>query len=107
MGLLDKVTMEPLSGESREIAELIGLEHFKKIVKTYSGASFYVPKIDSVVKGVRDEQIRKEFTGGNIHELALKYGITDKWVREIVSGDDDEDIPGQMSIFDMNIEEEK
>lgn len=107
MGLLDKVAMEHLNGECRDLAELIGLENFKKIVEVYSGSTFYIPKVDRVVKEVRNEQIREEFTGGNIHELALKYNISDKWVREIVAGGSGEDIPGQMNIFDTHMSEEK
>ncbi len=104
MELLDKVQMDNLDEEQKTLAELIGLESFKKLVKAFNGTSIYVPKIESVEKAVRDNMIREEFNGGNYKELALKYGLTEMWIRIIVMDKAKEirtrPVDGQMSIFD-------
>lgn len=103
MEVLEKVKLEHLEEEARALAELIGIENFKKLVRIYGGASIYIPKMDSISKEARNEQIREEFTGDNLHELALKYHLTDKWVRDIIAGENGEiDLPGQMSLFDYD-----
>ena len=74
MDLLEKVQMENLDEEQKALAELIGLEAFKNLVRAFNGTSIYIPKIESLEKTVRDELIKEEFDGGNYKELALKYG---------------------------------
>lgn len=103
--LLDMVQMENLDEEQKVLAELIGLEGFKNLVRTFSGTSIYVPKIESLEKAVRDELIKEEFDGDNYRELALKYGLTETWIRNIVSDKAKEikarPLDGQMSIQDF------
>ena len=70
MDLLEKVQMENLDEEQKMLAELIGLEAFKSLVRAFNGTSIYIPKIESLEKAVRDEMIKEEFDGGNYRELA-------------------------------------
>ena len=84
MDLLEKVQMENLDEEQKMLAELIGLEAFKSLVRAFNGTSIYIPKIESLEKAVRDEMIKEEFDGGNYRELALKFGLTETWIRNIV-----------------------
>ena len=84
MDLLDQVKLENLDEEQKALAELIGLDGLKNLVRAYNGTSIYVPKIESLEKAVRDEYIKEEFDGGNYRELALKYGLTETWIRNIV-----------------------
>lgn len=84
MDLLDKVQIESLDEEQKILAELVGLDGFKNLVKAFNGTSIYIPKVESIEKAVRDELIRDEFDGGNYKELALKYGLTETWIRNIV-----------------------
>lgn len=84
MDLLDRVQIENLDEEQRTLAELIGLGAFKNLVRAFNGTSIYIPKIESLEKTVRDELIKEEFDGGNYKELALKYGLTETWIRNIV-----------------------
>ena len=74
MDLLEMVQMENLDEEQKVLAELIGLEAFKSLVRAFNGTSIYIPKIESLEKTVRDELIKEEFDGSNYKELALKYG---------------------------------
>ena len=57
MDLLEKVQMENLDEEQKMLAELIGLEAFKSLVRAFNGTSIYIPKIESLEKAVRDEMI--------------------------------------------------
>lgn len=103
--LLDEVQLENLDEEQKTLAELIGLEGFKNLVRAFNGTSIYVPKIESLEKAVRDERIKEEFNGGNYRELALKYGLTETWIRNIVLDKAKEikarPIDGQMSMSDF------
>lgn len=105
MNLLDRVQMDNLDEEQKALAELIGLEAFKSLVRVFNGTSIYIPKIESLEKTVRDELIKEEFDGGNYKELALKYGLTETWIRNIVLDKAKEikarPIDGQMSMSDF------
>lgn len=105
MDLLDKVQIENLDEEQKNLAEMIGMEGFKSLVRAYNGTSIYIPKIESLEKVVRDKLIREEFNGSNYKELALKYGLTETWIRIIVMEKSKEiksrPIEGQISLFDM------
>lgn len=105
MDLLDQVQMEHLGEEARRIASLVGIEGFKKLVREYGGTCIYVPKIEGVEKEVRDKLIKEEFDGSNTKELALKYGLSEVWIRNIVYDKlleiKRKPIDGQMSIFDL------
>ena len=103
--LLERVQLENLDEEQKILAELIGLDGFKNLVRAFNGTSIYVPKIESLEKAVRDELIKEEFDGGNYRELALKYGLTETWIRNIVLDKAREikarPIDGQMSMEDF------
>ena len=48
MDLLEMVQMENLDEEQKVLAELIGLEAFKSLVRAFNGTSIYIPKIESL-----------------------------------------------------------
>lgn len=100
MNLLDRIRPDDLDEEQKVIAELVGMEGFKNLVRAFNGTSIYIPKVESLEKAVRDEQIRKEFDGANYKELALKYGLTERWIRLILYGRDEDGLEGQMNMFD-------
>ena len=49
MDLLEKVQMENLDEEQKMLAELIGLEAFKSLVRAFNGTSIYIPKTGSEI----------------------------------------------------------
>ena len=75
MDLLEEVGIESLDEEPKKIAELVGMEGFRNLVRTFGGSSIYIPKVESLEKAVRDQRIRDEFDGSNYRELAMKYGL--------------------------------
>lgn len=85
MSALEKVRLEDLDQEQQEVAELIGLDSYKKLMAEYGGMSIYIPKADRLERMERNDKIRSEFDGYNFRELAMKYGLTEVSIRSIVS----------------------
>lgn len=64
--------------------ELVGLERFLKIIDTAGGEFLYFPKRSTLERDLRRQAILQEFDGGNIRQLARKYGLSERHVRTIV-----------------------
>lgn len=83
---IDKLTsIEQLRDDQKELAEIIGLDAYKKLVVNYAGSFLYIQKIDSVLKDLRDNEIREKFDGANYGKLAREYNLAEATVRDIVS----------------------
>lgn len=81
---LNMITMEQLNEHDREIADVIGLEAFRKLVATFGGSLVYIKKAETFLLPFRDDLIRKEFNGNNSRALAQKFGISQRHVLRIV-----------------------
>ncbi|MPM43791.1 hypothetical protein SDC9_90468 [bioreactor metagenome] len=91
------LTLEMLSSELySQIAEAIGIENFYKLAETVGGATVYIPKPESLVRPVRDARIKKEFNGYNHAQLAKRYDVTERWVRQLCGDGHPE---GQLNLF--------
>ncbi len=102
--LAKDLTLEMLpEGIYKDIAQAIGLENFYKLTKVVGGATIYLPKPESITRPVRDARIKSEFNGYNHLELAKKYGVTERWVRQLCG---DGKLQGQMELFDFLSENE-
>lgn len=77
---------EVLPEPYRKLSKMIGLENTLLLAQEFQGTNLYLPKLDSTLKAARDKRIREEFDGQNIKALALKYGLTESWVRQILGG---------------------
>lgn len=88
--------MLPEDGLYRQIAEAIGTENFYKLAEVVGGSTIYVPKPDSLTRPVRIAHIKEEFNGYNHPELARKYGVTERWVRQLCGPGQAE---GQLDLF--------
>ena len=84
-------------GLYKQIAEEIGISNFYKLAEVVGGATVYIPKPESILRPARDARIKGEFNGYNHPQLAKKYGVTERWVRQLCGEGCAE---GQMSIFD-------
>ena len=80
------------------IAEAIGTENFYKLAEVVGGTTVYIPKPESLVRPVRDARIKEEFNGYNHTLLARKYGVTERWVRQLCGDGHPE---GQLSLEDI------
>lgn len=78
------ISIYQLDGEQREIAEVIGLEAYKKLVEHYGGSYIYVTKTETMVRDERNNEIRQKFNGSNYRELAKEYNLTENRVRAII-----------------------
>lgn len=96
--LVKELTIEMIPDNIwKKVAEEIGLENLCKMLSVVGGATIYIPKLESYLRPVRDKHIKAEFNGWNHLELAQKYNITDRLVREICGPGITE---GQIDLFD-------
>ena len=73
------------SEQQREIAEIIGIEAYSKLVEHYGGSSIYINKSDTITRPERNDEIRHKFNGSNYHELAKEYGLSETGIRKIIN----------------------
>lgn len=97
MSLLDTIMLEDLSGEQLEIAELVGIESYRMLVKHFGGNQIRILQEDTLVKEKRDNEIRTLYNGRNELELSQKYNLSDRTIRSIVANM--KRIEGQTSLF--------
>lgn len=100
---LDELTLDDLYGNQYELAECIGLEAYRKLVRTYAGSTITVPMPKSITTDIRDRKIINEFNGCNYKELAQKYVLSERSIYEITSCKRKEikaaPIDGQLTMF--------
>lgn len=84
-------------GLYKQIAETIGAENFYKLAALIGGTTIYVPKPESLLRPLRDAHIKEEFNGYNHEELAKKYNVTVRWVRQLCGQGE---LEGQIDWFD-------
>lgn len=93
----DDINIEDLDDRYKNIAEQVGIKNFIKLIKEVGGINYYVPKIDTFLKGVRNKKIKQDYNGYNLKELSKKYNLTQRQIRNIVK----EIEPGrQLSLFE-------
>lgn len=85
MNIEEIISFEQLSGDQRELAESIGIKAYKKLVEDYGGSHIYVCKADTVLRELRNIKIYSQFNGFNYRELAKKYNLSPKTIREIIA----------------------
>ena len=104
MNLLDELTLDDLDEEQRDLAELVGIEAYKRLINTYAGSFLYISKPDTLTVKVRNRKIIEEFNGYNYYSLARKYNLTERYIRKIVAHKVDEirsqPIDNQISFWD-------
>lgn len=90
MEALQKVKYEDLTPEQQELADLLGLNIFLKLVEQCGGTNIYIPKAETIGRAARNAMIRAEFTGNNIKALAAKYQLSEVRIRSIIAEKDDD-----------------
>lgn len=66
-----------------ELAKLIGVNNLRQLAQYWGGDTIYVPLAAHYAQFLRDEKIKQDSTKLSTSELARKYDISDRWVREI------------------------
>lgn len=87
MDLLKELRLDDLSEEQREIAIEIGLDSYIKLSYLCGGTRPYIAKMTENSKKARNRRIKEEYDGGNVKYLAIKYNLTEEWIRKIVFED--------------------
>lgn len=71
-------------GVCKSIAEEIGTDNLLKLAVLVGGSTFYMPQAESILRPLRNQKIKEEYNGYNSVELARKYGVTPRQVKQIV-----------------------
>lgn len=84
------------------ICEALGYEKAVLVCKAYSGNDIYFPSLKVIYRGQLQRQIKEEYNGYNITSLAIKYGHSEKHIKNIVKGGKPKNMvaEGQMTIYD-------
>lgn len=101
-----ELTLDDLREEQKQLAKVIGMKAYLDLTRAFGGTTIYIAKAEEIVRrNDRDRQIREEFDGTNTAQLAIKYGLTEVWIRNIVYDKAMEikrkPIDGQMNIEDF------
>ncbi|CAI3552958.1 Mor domain-containing protein [Clostridium neonatale] len=96
---IDEVTADMLPEPYNKYAKSIGVKEFYNFCKDFGGITIYVPKIEGAFRTVIHKRVKEEYNGYNCQALALKYNLSERTIRGLIS--DDGVIDGQMTIFDV------
>ena len=82
---MDSIKIEELDGEQLEIAECVGIDGYKSLVKHFGGTSVYIQKADTLCINSRNKKIFESFNGYNYKFLARKFNLSEGQIRKIIS----------------------
>lgn len=74
-----------LKEKDREIAELIGIENYMRLVNQYGGTNIYIPAAYLLNRENLEKKIKEQYNGGNATELGKKYGLSARTIVRIVT----------------------
>lgn len=80
------IECEYLNGVYAEIANLLGVEAALTMHTAFRGQQLNFP-VNFFTSDFIREQVIREYDGGNVKQLATKYGFSEKWVRNIINGE--------------------
>jgi Mor family transcriptional regulator len=89
--IIPQVEIEDIPESYQDMAETVGVKNFLQLLKIVGGATIYLPLPISVIKEARDRAIIREYTGKNLKELAVKFNLSETWIRKIVAKGDSND----------------
>ena len=95
---LEQVQLDDLDGDQLEIAEAIGMEAYRNLVRTFGGNQIRIYQEATLTRPIRDAEIRRQYNGHNELWLSRRYGLSDRVIREITRNQ--RKIDGQCSLWD-------
>ena len=81
---LECVQYEDLDENDQDIADCIGLENFKNLVRTFGGSTISIKVAKNIALDYRNKQICSEFNGCNYNQLSRKYNLSENSVYRII-----------------------
>lgn len=82
--LLEQMQLSDLNENHRELAEVIGLNNFLKLLKEFGGRTINIPTISTVTRGFVYACILKEYDGVNLNHLAKKYNVSRRTIYRLL-----------------------
>ena len=81
-----KITsVEDLPDSAMEIAQCIGIDNALELMANMGGITLYLPKAEKVLRQIRDVNACIEYDGYNTRQIAMKYDISESWLRRMVN----------------------
>lgn len=84
MEAIDKIKIEDVPECNKDVAMIIGIESYKKLLLHYGGTTIYVPMIESVTRSVRNRILKNTFNG-DYKASAKTFRISEAHVRRIIN----------------------
>lgn len=81
---LSLLTIDDFPEGLKDVVEIIGVEAAYKLSEKFGGQVLYLPKIDSLIKRLRDESIKQDYKNGvSFNQLCQDYNLSFSQVRAI------------------------
>ena len=64
--------------------EIVGMDKFREIIDAAGGELVYLPLRRTLCREQIREQIRAEYDGENVAELANRYSYSERYIRSII-----------------------
>lgn len=81
-----EISVEDFPPDTAPLVAEIGIEAVIFLHRRFGGRELYFHKIETVLMKARNRAIRREFSGANHEELAAKYRLTWRHIRNILEG---------------------
>jgi Mor family transcriptional regulator len=95
---IDQLTAADFPRAFQDLVQLIGVRATVQLSEHFGGLQFYVPKPDALLQKKRDDMIRADRSRGmGYRDLAVKYKLTEVWIRQICDHHEDS---SQLSLLD-------
>ena len=72
-----------MCNDRHELAHLIGFNNLKQLCQYWNGDNIYIPYAHEYAAFLKHEKILQDSEKLNNRELAKKYNISSRWVREL------------------------
>ncbi|MCM1104916.1 MAG: hypothetical protein NC409_12520 [Clostridium sp.] len=103
--LLREMTIGDLAEKHQLLAQSVGMDGLRNLVKNFGGGQIYIPKNADLLREMKVRAIRKEFDGLNLKQLAIKYDVSNSFVynviRDKIAQGIKHDVPGQTDFYDL------
>ena len=74
-----------LKDKDREIAELIGVENYTRLINKYGGTNIYIPSQSTTKRSELSEELKQQYNGDNAAELGKKYNLSARTVIRMIT----------------------
>ena len=82
--LLDVLPCD-LTEAQQTMVEIIGMDNFIEFcLRSKGGSSFYIPKLQNLIKYPIYRKVQEEYDGTNVRILAKKYNISEATVYAVI-----------------------